>query len=601
MRETTSPHRYIGEPPIDETEILLKWLNSQIFTSSDYQDVQIPTVVQNLIRDCPDSHFFLPVFQRILYAKSKQLNKVYDGNATNFLKWIESSSTHLGLLYLIFKLGQTDITLLKRTEFAIYQGFIRSIWNDIISLLMEPSYELELVLISKVLGRINLTNDLDNLIYQVVKKRIVEKIETLYCDEPVYSKLVIWLDMEIYPGFHSFVSLRNRNEFYQCINMIAKSILISRRILDSYELVDSYPKSTETLKEFNVCLAKEDQKEILVRQFINDLNTKLLIPSTNTVDIIIYYIKTIHSFLIIDHRGVLLDKVTRPIRRHLRSREDTVEKVVNGLLDKNKRTNRLIELNVQLQKITEDNFGTNSLCSLQKRTLNWEPDPVDALPDFQVGKIDDIIDSLTTIFEDSSVFINQFVNVFSRELLYTTGYDIQSTLQKLALLKAKFSNDDFSKVDIMINDIKRSKELDKDLHSNTEIGAVHGVFLSHLYWPNLPEEIPSFVLPDYLLVVLKSYEDVYTQQKRKKELRLHPQVSLATLDILIRGETKTFTVSFDKLAVINYICESKIPVVKLGILLMNLKMPLQILKSSLEFWVNEEVLVEQDGGWKVNE
>jgi anaphase-promoting complex subunit 2 len=60
-------------------------------------------------------------------------------------------------------------------------------------------------------------------------------------------------------------------------------------------------------------------------------------------------------------------------------------------------------------------------------------------------------------------------------------------------------------------------------------------------------------------------------------------------------------VTLDRLAVLNLINESKMENMKIGIIMMKLKMPLQLIKASLEFWVDENVLIQSSGGWKMNE
>lgn len=589
----------------DDTSILLDWLSSQIFPLSGPQELNIPLRIRNIIRNTTDSHIYLPIFQRLLYSLASNLEIQYNGDVMAFFKCLESSTTNLNLIYIFFKFSNNDIILLKRSEFSIYQDFIKSIWDDLITLFSENHKSADLYLVSKILMKINLFDELDNFIFQLSKCRIIQKINTVYDDGPIYDALKMWIVNDLYLSFESLVSFKNSKVFKDCLLLIAKTHLITKRIDQIYELVEKYPATTETLKEFNICLNKTGQKDLLVQHFISTLNRNLLLPSIKTTDIILYYIKTIHALLLIDHRGVLLDKVTRPIRSYLCMRNDTVEKIVNGLLSTDRQNNKLIELNDELNKnlFRSTNSGINVLSSsLQKRTLNWQPDPIDALPDFQVGKIDDIIDSLTSIFNDNNLFINQFVNIFSVDLLNITDYNISNILKNLSLLKSKFSNNDFNKIDIMLNDIVRSKALDSKInHVIKTTYSVHGVFLSHLYWPNLSSNVTMFNFPPAILNDLSAYELRYKSLQSGRSLKFHPQNTKASIDIEFNGIKKNYVVTLDKLAVLNFINDSNLEIVKLGIIVMKLSMPLQLVKSSLEFWVAENVLIEESGGWKVNE
>jgi anaphase-promoting complex subunit 2 len=92
----------------------------------------------------------------------------------------------------------------------------------------------------------------------------------------------------------------------------------------------------------------------------------------------------------LDPKGVLLDRISRPIRRYLKDREDAVKVIVAGLLadpddEINQNTSSapevLVELAVELDKANEaggqemDDTG-----ELDWDDMQWMPDPVDAGP-----------------------------------------------------------------------------------------------------------------------------------------------------------------------------------------------------------------------------
>lgn len=594
----------------DDTTTLLDWLSDEIFPLAGPKTLNIPLRIKNITRNSNDGHLYLPIFQRLLYSLSENLEKIYTGDIILFFKCLESWTTNLNLIYALFKFNNNDIILLKRSEFSIYQNFLKSIWNDLLLLFTKNYKSSDLYFVSKILMKINLFDELDNFIFQISKYKIIEKINSIYSnDEPIYDKLKFWIINDLYLSFESLVSFKNSKSFKDCLLLITKNNLIFKRIDQIYILVQNYPNSIEVLKEFNTCLNKSNQNDLLVNNFILNLNKNLLLPSIKTTNIILYYIKTIHSFLLIDHRGVLLDKVTRPIRSYLSIRSDTIETIVNGLLNTDELNNKLIELNHELNKSLISSKNLNISSNLKKRTLNWQPDPIDALPDFQVGKIDDIIDSLTSIFNDNNLFINQFVNIFAIDLLNINNYNISNILKNLSLLKSKFSNNDFNKIDIMINDIIMSKSLNnkinKTIHSKFPI---NGLFLSHLYWPNLDSSLSnsnsnnsSFKIPDSIQEDLDLYSSHYKDYQKGRILKFHPQNTKANIEIEINGVMKNYNITLDKLAILNFINDSKLEIVKLGLIVMKLGIPLQLVKSGLEYWVNENVLIEINGGWKINE
>ena len=92
----------------------------------------------------------------------------------------------------------------------------------------------------------------------------------------------------------------------------------------------------------------------------------------------------IRSFTILDPKGVLLDRVARPIRHYLREREDTVSIVVGGLLASLDDDPPAPDV---LYELAEDLEATGGLLIDEKvedaedldfNDMTWEPDPVDA-------------------------------------------------------------------------------------------------------------------------------------------------------------------------------------------------------------------------------
>ena len=123
----------------------------------------------------------------------------------------------------------------------------------------------------------------------------------------------------------------------------------------------------------------------LTTSFTNILSHRLLQPGASTTEILQVYIAIIRAFAVLDSKGVLLDRVAKPLRRYLRERDDTVTIVVGGLLaDPEDETNDpdvLVELAMEMNKSTnltgEDEVDDGEL---DWDDMSWMPDPVDAGP-----------------------------------------------------------------------------------------------------------------------------------------------------------------------------------------------------------------------------
>ncbi|KAI9837422.1 MAG: hypothetical protein M1837_002967 [Sclerophora amabilis] len=118
---------------------------------------------------------------------------------------------------------------------------------------------------------------------------------------------------------------------------------------------------------------------------------RLLHPGASTVEILQAYICLIRSFDMLDPRGVLLDRVARPIRRYLRDRDDTVKVIVTGLLadvEKEDETQPpggeiLTELAIELSRASDRAAqSAEDDGDLDWDDLEWVPDPIDAGPGY---------------------------------------------------------------------------------------------------------------------------------------------------------------------------------------------------------------------------
>ena len=120
----------------------------------------------------------------------------------------------------------------------------------------------------------------------------------------------------------------------------------------------------------------------LVTHFSAVLSQRLLQPGASTTQILQVYISIIRAFAVLDPRGVLIDRLARPIRRYLRDREDTVRIIVCGLLadpdEDAANTDALVELAVELKKSTASADDNDE--DLDWDNNRWMPYPVDAGP-----------------------------------------------------------------------------------------------------------------------------------------------------------------------------------------------------------------------------
>jgi len=152
-------------------------------------------------------------------------------------------------------------------------------------------------------------------------------------------------------------------------------------------VVDWDNGSRGAMEDLKSYISNPNARLHVTQDFSEVVSHRLLQPGASTTQILQFYISIIRAFTFLDPKGVLLDRVARPIRRYLRERDDTVNIVVSGLLadpgDESPGPEALTELAIELDRTgglpVEEAKGADD-GDLDWDDMNWVPDPVDAPP-----------------------------------------------------------------------------------------------------------------------------------------------------------------------------------------------------------------------------
>lgn len=167
-------------------------------------------------------------------------------------------------------------------------------------------------------------------------------------------------------------------------------------------------------------MRNSSQRAKIVSSLQQSASKRLLHGGANTVDVLSGYISIIKCFSILEPRGVLLDKIARPIRRYLKERNDTVKEVLAGILGDS--TSAIKFLSEELIQ-SASNYG-KVFNQGSEDDLNWNPDPLDAPPDFKAdNKIFDIISNLISIFDSKELIVKHLVKRFADTMLLSSDFD----------------------------------------------------------------------------------------------------------------------------------------------------------------------------------
>ncbi|KAL8675090.1 MAG: hypothetical protein Q9168_000461 [Polycauliona sp. 1 TL-2023] len=339
--------------------------------------------------------------------------------------------------------------------------------------------------------------------------------------------------------------------------------------------------------------------------FCEVLSRRLLQPGAATTEILQVYISIIRAFSLLDPKGVLLDRVARPIRRYLRDRDDTVVIVVSSLLadeeEASSNSDILPELAEEMQNSTTLTAQEDDDADLDFDDMEWMPDPVDAGPDYKKSKHLDVIGSLISLFETKDIFVKEFQKVLAERLL-KQAQDFEKEIRVLELLKHRFGESPLQACEVMLRDIVDSRRVDhviridqrKAMNQESEPEPeLHARILSHLFWPSLHSE--DFSLPPEISASQALWATGFERLKQSRKLTWLNALGQVTVELNLEDRTVTESVQTWQASVIyafqNEDLDDCQPVTKTVQQLMStLSMSESFVRNALTFWVGKLVL-----------
>ncbi|KAJ9109869.1 hypothetical protein QFC19_001848 [Naganishia cerealis] len=248
------------------------------------------------------------------------------------------------------------------------------------------------------------------------------------------------------------------------------------------------------------------------------------ISCAETKDIITQYVSTIRAVKIVDASGILLHAIAAPIQAYLQQRKDTINCIVTMLLE----SNELIE---------EGEDQPDKIKPVQVKyeqaedwsNPNWDPEPIDAAPEFQSQKASDIISTFVGMYESREVIMIEVQQWLAKRLLNAPDYDVDAMIMDMEKLKLRFGDAALHVCDIMLKDLADSKRINNRIQSECQVGPdtsavqlpLKPKILSHLYWPAIKE--PKFRLPKKLQKIQERYGHAYHKFRQDKKLKFYHQ------------------------------------------------------------------------------
>ncbi len=392
------------------------------------------------------------------------------------------------------------------------------------------------------------------------------------------------------------------------------------RVEELFEIVMDWDSTKSRIDDLKHYITNPSTRTYLTSNFIAILSSRLLQPAVSTLHILRLYMSIIWAFRRLDPKGVLLDRVARPVRRYLRDREDTVKVIVTGLFSDvediegeplppdaevlNEAASELKEHGLENSKEEEGDTDWNN--------LNWVPDPIDAASDYRKSKNFDVIGSLMSLFESKDTIVKELQTMLSDRLLKNRK-DFNQETTVLELLKIRFGESVLQSCSVMLRDVKReSASINQTIRQeqglepsqnetngeNEEISQpdFHAKILSHLFWPTLQDQ--TFKVPTQILAQQHLYEKGFSALKQSRNLTWlnalgQVEIELELKDRCFKGEVTPWEASvvnaFDMDAETTSTSSISRTVEDLAT---ELEMSPLLVRSACKLWVSKSILRE---------
>ena len=299
-----------------------------------------------------------------------------------------------------------------------------------------------------------------------------------YSKKSVVPQLKLW----IRDGFCPLVEL-----VLECLRCEQSSILPSEvtwwqemalgrlgrvRVDNLFDFVINWDKSLGAIMDIKDYLKVSGAKQHLTSSFSLQVSRRLLHPGATTTYILNVYISIIRTFQELEPKGVLLERVARPIRRYLKEREDTARVIISSLLtDLKDETGSKFSSNSELSyEIASEmakppaNLGQEADEELNWNDMNWQPLPQDASPDYKKSKVEDVIWFLLTLWERED-FINELKNILGDHLLRCQDPEYEREIRLLELIKMRLGDNNLQACEVMLRDVLDSKRINASIRA----------------------------------------------------------------------------------------------------------------------------------------
>ncbi|CAL8271484.1 unnamed protein product [Lota lota] len=385
-------------------------------------------------------------------------------------------------------------------------------------------------------------------------------------------------------------------------------VYVNMRIEELFSIIRDFPESKPAIEDLKFCLERTNQRQQLLTSLKSAFESRLLHPGVHTSDILTVYISAIKALRDLDPSMVILQVACQPIRKYLRTREDTVRQIVAGLtgdadgcIDLANELSRADPVTLEMQDSEDEGGGPE----------DWLPDPTDAVKDKTGSKrrSSDIISLLVSIYGSKEIFIDEYRTVLAHRLLHQLNYNTAREIRNVELLKLRFGESHMHYCEVMLKDVADSRRINANIREEeSKQGAGPGeepqtppppplalsaMIFSSEFWPQLKEE--KLELPPVVSQAMEAYTHRYEKLKAMRTLSWKPHLGSVTMDVELEDRVLTdLTVSPIHAAIILHFQDKSSW--SLEELSAKLGVSKETVHRKLALWQQQGVLREEAGG-----
>ncbi|KAF9523397.1 hypothetical protein CPB83DRAFT_910659 [Crepidotus variabilis] len=394
--------------------------------------------------------------------------------------------------------------------------------------------------------------------YEFIESHVLNACKGQW-EKPMLDELRSWMSDHVVPWM-IHVYARNASSPEEARAMLQgvgsrfdfhiNKTLCDLRTQEIFDIIIDFPESMGALKDLRDCMQRVDQRSNLVAALRKANRKRLLHPGADTKIILQQYVATIKCLRIIDPPGVLLFKVAEPIRRYLRDRPDTIRSIVANLVGDDDSGDSLVDENEPIQPLQHQEVEDYT-------DPQWEPEPIDAGPEFRTNKPSDIISTLVSIYDSRDLFVKELQVLLAQRLLaIQEGTDrVEKERRNVEILKIRFGEAALQVCEVMLKDMTDSKRSDTHIQSQKQ-SVLHPTIISRHFWPAL--DTSNLVMPGQFKILQEEYAKEFAVFKPDKRLRWLPHLGTVQVDIELEDRTVSADVAPLEAAIIELFADTAI-------------------------------------------